>query len=350
MTHTSPVKPAHSSSKRHRSWSLSPKLIVVVVVGAHPSFSSSSGGGDLSSRQLDLLRQMLSTPDPRSFSPPPNTPSTAHSVNANSSRVTLSSDNSSPEYESHRDKSFGVRDVFGGLRWTKGDGRSGDLSSGSDHVTSDALTSGRSKSHSIDSGDSSHAGMSVSRSHPYMPGTWGRAGTNSSRPSVTGVFSSTAKGDVARNASRGMLTDESGSSVAGRHTTDDGDADSDWDLESDSGKPTAIPEGAVYNGISRHNFHRHPSHAPSVSTISSSLDGIPRLALTPENIAPLLAYAKEVRGRLTDCLDALGKAEAQARLDGSATHARHEYQGSMSRSNGRNMETSYVGTSSHPRG
>jgi len=155
-----------------------------------------------------------------------------------------------------------------------------------------------------------------------------------SRPSVTGVFNAGGTVSRSQSASKGSLLDGSSSSAAGLHTTDEGDEGSDWDLESDSGKPAVIHEGKVAT-------HRYPSHTTSTST-SSSLDMManPRLALTPENIVPLLAYAKEVRGRLNECLEQLAK------LDNNQMAASNDHHTSR-HGHGRTSKATPVGTSTH---
>jgi hypothetical protein len=148
------------------------------------------------------------------------------------------------------------------------------------------------------------------------------------------MFGSNNVGGTISSASKGSLLDGSSSSAAGLHTTDDGDEGSDWDLESDSGKPAVIHEGKVAT-------HRYPSHTTSTST-SSSLDMManPRLALTPENIVPLLAYAKEVRGRLNECLEQLAK------LDKNQTTASNDHH-TARHGHGRTSKATPVGTSAH---
>jgi hypothetical protein len=73
------------------------------------------------------------------------------------------------------------------------------------------------------------------------------------------------------------------------------------------------------------NLPEHSSHpyssastrsAPTHGVQSSSVTDLsqPRLALTPENIIPLLVYAREVKLKLADCLVELKSLEADLLL------------------------------------
>ena len=233
---------------------------------------------------------MLSTPNPRSFN------DAIASVKPSSSQVTLSSEQSS------RSTAEDVPDPRRPGHYREMSG------SGSDHVMSDQASVMGKKS-SIDSHDpASNRGGN----YPYYHGTWKhsvRSGTpaaastaSGSRPSLAGMFASDRDRDVTPthahaskpkpSSSRRGSAYESSSSAAGQ-TGGDGSG-SDWDAESDGDKNTSMS--------------RHLPPLPSPSTTSSSLDSLPlRLALTPENIAPLLAYAKEVKARLSECLQELGQ-------------------------------------------
>lgn len=252
--------------------------------GTQRSFSSTSSHGDLSHRQLNLLRQMLSTPNPRSFN------EAIASINPSTSQATLSSQQSSRSTaeDSTRPRRPGhYRELSG---------------SGSDHVMSDQASTTGNKS-SIDSRDSHDPASMRGGNYPYYHGTWkhsvrsgtpaGTSSTTGSRPSLAGMFAN-SRDITPTNApkSKDSSAYESSSSAAGQ-TGGDGSG-SDWDAESDGDKNTSAS--------------RHLPSLPSPSTTTSSLDSLPmRLALTPENIAPLLAYAKEVKARLSECLQELGQ-------------------------------------------
>ncbi|PVF94144.1 hypothetical protein CPB86DRAFT_789318 [Serendipita vermifera] len=324
MGPTNPLSTAPSISSHH-------------TTGTQRSFSSSSSTGDLTSRQLHLLQQMLSTPNPSQFSDP------ATSSRANSSRVTLSSDisnQSNTDVSSHqyhsinKGSSRGMKEALANPKWSK-DRPSHEISgSGSDHMLSDLTTSSvRGKKSSIESGDLGHD--PVPPNYPYSQGTWKskqRASTSASgsRPSLAGTFAMDRPGPKAakhdstsKNQSRGTLAYESSSSAAGIITTDDaGDVGSDWDAESGSDQARNVNKLASIGRSQGSSYH---TRAPSTSTTSSSIDMTfpTRLALTPENIVPLLVYAKEVKTRLNDCLEELRRLE-KTRSTRSHTHT-HEY-------------------------
>lgn len=249
---------------------------LILCTGTQRSFSSSSSGGDLSSRQLELLKQMLSTPNPTGFADPSS------------------------------------------IRWPKGGSRP-EMSSGSDHVTSDPSARGTKSTLNSASSLHDHRPSSVSRAqasstnYPYSQGTWNsknRTATGSnSRPNLSGVFpNDNHKSSKSQTASRGTL---SGSSATGGVvTTDDTEEEvSDWDKDSSSDSGKAARKLAA-------------SKAPS-STASSSIDMShqSRLSLTPETILPLLAYAREVKARLVDCLDELERARGRSRSTASPAPA-----------------------------
>jgi hypothetical protein len=221
--------------------------------------------------------------------------------------------------------------------------------SGSDHVVSSPPSSSthgtRSSVNSASSlGDHHHRPLSISRAqapstnYPYSQGTWtskNRSGAapGGSRPNLSGLFSTGEQNQTptgkpttrGSSTSRGTLADGSGSSATGGLvSTDDAEEEvSDWDLESsDSGK-------ARRNALA--------AKAPSSSTASSSIDISQlasvqtRLALTPETILPLLAYAREVKARLVDCLEELERARAKARSSTTASNPTAQYSSRTSR-------------------
>ncbi|KAG8803308.1 hypothetical protein FRC18_007331 [Serendipita sp. 400] len=309
--------------------------------GTQRSHTSTSSNGDLSNRQLQLLRQMLMTPNPRSFHDPALL---SHPMKPSGSQATLSSEYSSTQSA----EMSGTPSRLGHRR--------GELSgSGSDHMMSD-MGSRRGTKSSIDSGDSTHRStrefvLPTNGKSPYTPGTWrDKAGKSSSsnRPSLAGMFAkptdaTASSGSNARSskgaatASRGTL-DGSNSSAAGRGTTDDDDDISDWDAESETGdKPSSLLSGG---GGSR--------YLTTPSTTSSSFDALPtKLALTPENIAPLLEYAREVKVRLYDCLDRLSR-ELKAASSSSSSSGAAPPSAHMS-SRDRSTTTTTAGTSSMKR-
>jgi hypothetical protein len=269
---------------------------------------------------------MLSTPNPSQFSDP------ATSSRANSSRATLSSDvsnQSNTDVSSHQYHSInkgsasGMKETLNNFKWSK-ERPSHEISgSGSDHMLSDLTSSSvRGKKSSIESGDLSHD--PTPPNYPYSQGTWkskqrGSTSASGSRPSLAGTFpidkQDPSSGNPARyntrssNPSRGTLAYESSSSAAGVITTDDaGDVGSDWDADSGSDQARNANKLASIGRSQGSSYH---TRAPSTSTTSSSIDMTfpARLALTPENIVPLLVYAKEVKGRLNDCLEELRRLE-----------------------------------------
>lgn len=303
-------------SLRYAPYTIVVDALLIVRVGTQRSFSSSSSTNDLSSRQLELLKQMLSTPNPTSFS---------------------FADPSNPR--------LGSKDSL----WPKGRSGAEFSGSGSDHVVSDPpSSSAHGTKSSINSAsslhDRHHHPSSLSRTqapstnYPYSQGTWNSKNRSSatasgSRPNLSGLFSTGDQNPTpaGKPATRGSDTSRSGSSATGGLvTTDDAEEEaSDWDLESsDSGK-------ARRNAIA--------AKPPSSSTASSSIDISQlahvqtRLALTPETILPLLAYAREVKARLVDCLEELERARAKGRS--SATTA------SASQYSSRTFRAPEVGTS-----
>ncbi|KAG8814072.1 hypothetical protein FRC17_001301 [Serendipita sp. 399] len=252
------------------------------------------------------------TPNPRSFADPALA---SHAMKPSGSQATLSSDYSSAQ----------SAEMSGGTTHSRPGHRKGELSgSGSDHVWSD-IGSRRGTKSSIESGDSMHRSSSkrdfvqpAPANSPYVSGTWkdkaGKASSSSNtRPSLAGMFvkpgtdagSSSASGSKSKGtaatvgataktkASRGTFDGSNSSSAAGRGTTDDDDDISDWDAESETGdQPSSLQSNSRY--------------LTTPSTTTSSFDMLPtRLALTPENIVPLLEYAREVKHRLRECLTRL---------------------------------------------
>lgn len=284
-----------------------------------------------------ILKQMLSAPNPSTFSIPeqmisPSTSASSHGIrpNPSSSTVTISSSDAHSAVDDYHSKSDrhhrgGLASMKEAFKWPKSTKSRSDVSnSGSDHVSSDPYSSrGTGAKSSMDStAESQETGSSVSHSHPYSlgwnknrSGLLGLGDKNGSRPSLNGVFGKqpNSQGSKAQSkSSRGTLADESCSSAAGAPSTDGddgGDAGSDWDMDSESGRPAPL-----FAGPPQFQTPRKIHHAPSSSTASSSIEmSTPqqvRLALTPENIVPLLAYAKEVRGRLGGCLEDLRKVQS----------------------------------------
>ncbi|KIM28544.1 hypothetical protein M408DRAFT_329337 [Serendipita vermifera MAFF 305830] len=254
--------------------------------GTQRSFSSSSSGGDLSTRQLEILKQMLSTPNPTTFNP-------------------------------------------SSIRWPNGGSRQELSGSGSDHIVS---SSARGTKSTLNSASSLHdqPPSSVSRAqanssnYPYAQGTWTTKNRTSnpsgSRPNLNGVFPSSETQKPAKSsqtASRGTL---SGSSAAGGIvTTDDTEEEiSDWDRDSSS------DSGKAARKLSSHASSLKPASSTASSSVDMSHHQIPtqaRLALTPETILPLLSYAREVKSRLVDCLDELERARGRSRGTPSASTA-----------------------------
>jgi hypothetical protein len=298
-----------SSSAGHYGMSrrLSADLLLIILIGTQHSFSSSSSANDLSSRQLELLKQMLSTPNPTAFN--------------------------------FTDPAL--------VKWPKGRSGAEFSGSGSDHVVSDPPSSSthgtKSSVNSASSlGDHHSHPLSISRAqapstnYPYSQGTWtsknrSGAAAGGSRPNLSGLFSAGEQNQTptgkpitrGSSTSRGTLADGSGSSATGGLvSTDDAEEEvSDWDLESsDSGKA-----------------RRLAAKAPSSSTASSSIDISQlanvqtRLALTPETILPLLAYAREVKARLVDCLEELERARAKSRSSATAPNPTAQYSSRTSR-------------------
>ncbi|KAF9029104.1 hypothetical protein BDZ89DRAFT_1065627 [Hymenopellis radicata] len=303
------------------------------------SWRASTGRNDLSQRQLVLLREMLNP-----VTPVPERSDSRISVNrdwrwgdAMSSTVTLPSEESSvppsatpiaKKRRSSRLGMSGIRDMLKSLK------KQANGSSSTSVSTTSGDSSGRQDGHMYAHGKvptygrrraktSSGPELMDPTSRPTTPYTNASLSSlnrpSPRRPSLASIFrigkGSSSKNSVAEASRSNLdLQPTSSGSSAGRD---------DWDHMEDelgasgagAGDTIRVRRGALFVDENRlSNVEEEGAKLPTALAMlkNASVRSMPepRLAMTPENIKPLLENAREVKRRLGDCIE-----EMRALLD-----------------------------------